>query len=80
MRDDLKLPDYLSYDRETIKKLRTQKIFRYGDVKRFDDELDYLMGFKDQLIEDLFAEYDSIEDCLNKGTTSAMGGLLKNRM
>ena len=78
MRDDLKLPDYLSYDRETIKKLRTQKIFRYGDVKRFDDELDYLMGFKDQLIEDFFAEYDSIEDCLNKGTTSAMGAIYKN--
>ena len=41
----INLPEHLSYDKETIAKLRTQKIFRYGDVKRFDDELDFLMGF-----------------------------------
>ena len=37
----IKLPEHLSYDKETTAKLRTQKIFRYGDVKRFDDELDF---------------------------------------
>tara|TARA_B100000085_G_scaffold96474_1_gene87536 strand:+ start:1218 stop:2039 length:822 start_codon:yes stop_codon:yes gene_type:complete len=74
----MKLPSYLDYDKDTIKRLRTQKIFRYGDVERFDKELDYLMSFKDELIKDFFAEYDSIEDCLNKGTTSAMGAIYKN--
>ena len=63
----MKLPSYLDYDKDTIKRLRTQKIFRYGDVERFDKELDYLMSFKDELIKDFFAEYDNIEDCLNRG-------------
>ena len=68
----LKLPEHLSYDKETIKKLRTQKIFRYGDVKRFDDELDFLMGFVPDLLKDFLAEYKDIEDCLERGTTYEM--------
>ena len=69
---ELKLPEHLSYDKETIKKLKTQKIFRYGDVERFDRELDFLMSFKDDLIKDFLTEYKDIEDCLETGTTSAM--------
>lgn len=30
----LKLPEHLSYDKDTIKKLRTQKIFRYGGCRK----------------------------------------------
>ena len=68
----LKLPEHLSYDKDTISKLRTQKIFRYGDVARFDQELDFLMSHKNDLIKDFLTEYKDIEDCLEKGTTSAM--------
>lgn len=68
----LKLPEHLSYDKDTIKKLRTQKIFRYGDVERFDQELDFLMSHKNDLIKDFLTEYKDIEDCLERGTTSAM--------
>ena len=68
----IKLPEHLSYDKETTAKLRTQKIFRYGDVKRFDDELDFLMGFVPDLKKDFLTEYKDIEDCLQKGTTSAL--------
>jgi hypothetical protein len=49
--------------------LRTQKIFRYGDVARFDQELDFLMSYKDALIKDFLTEYNDIEDCLQRGTT-----------
>jgi len=52
--------------------LRTQKIFRYGDVARFDQELDFLMSHKDALIKDFLTEYNNIEDCLQRGTTSAL--------
>lgn len=69
---ELKLPEHLSYDKDTIKKLRTQKIFRYGDVERFDQELDFLMSHKNDLIKDFLTEYKDIEDCLERGTTSAM--------
>ena len=48
----IKLPEHLSYDKETTAKLRTQKILSYGDVKRFDDELDFLMGFVPDLKKD----------------------------
>ena len=68
----INLPEHLSYDKETIAKLRTQKIFRYGDVKRFDDELDFLMGFVPDLKKDFLTEYEDIEDCLKRGTTSAL--------
>ena len=68
----IKLPEHLSYDKETTAKLRTQKIFRYGDVKRFDDELDFLMGFVPDLKKDFLTESKDIEDCLQKGTTSAL--------
>ena len=42
--------------------LRTQKIFRYDDVVRFDQELDFLMSYKDALIKDFLTEYNDIED------------------
>ena len=71
----LKLPEHLSYSKEEIEKLRTQKIFRYGDVKRFDDELDFLMGFVPDLVKDFLTEYEDIQACLEKGTTSAMGAI-----
>ena len=52
--------------------LITQKIFRYGDVARFDQELDFLMSHKDAMIKDFLTEYNDIEDCLQRGTTSAL--------
>jgi len=69
------LPEHLSYSREEVAKLRTQKIFRYGDVARLDKELDFLCTFKNDLIKDFLKEYKDIEDCLQKGTTSAMGAI-----
>jgi len=53
--------------------LRTQKIFRYDDVARFDQELDFLMSYKDALIKDFLTEYNDIEDCLQRGTTNVFG-------
>lgn len=43
-----------------------------GDVERFDQELDFLMSHKNDLIKDFLTEYKDIEDCLERGTTSAM--------
>ena len=74
---DLKLPEHLSYSKERIEELKTQKIFRYGDVPRFDDELDFLMGFVPDLKKDFLTEYKDIQDCLDRGTTSAMQSVYK---